>query len=125
MKLYAIPPETAEQVFRKFTGRSHKKFREFLNYMAGGVDEPEAIVCLKIERGYPHVKHFFLVPQKRNADNARRLIRETMRIVKAMGYDRMYLHAREEHIRRLIEYYFRTKPFTKTATHWWYLVEVK
>lgn len=124
MRIKKVDPQKACKIFKKLIGESHDRFREFDNYLCFNRDDLIGFISIGMNHGYPHLWHLFLRKEARTPDNARKAIRKVMGIVREKGYDRMILHADNERIKKLIEYYFKAKPYHHDA-EWWYFVEVK
>ncbi len=83
---------------------------------------------IRNQHGYPSIIHFFIRKEHRNPDTARMLIKDFKNRIRQRGYNRAFLHSCKRNLDKLIQYYFKVKPYAvkheggKTTNY--YLVEV-
>ncbi|MBM4443383.1 MAG: hypothetical protein FJ027_23485 [Candidatus Rokubacteria bacterium] len=66
---------------------------------------------LEMAHGRPHVVHFVIDRPCRTAARARCLMRGIRVMARDAGFSTLILHACTDPVRRLIEYYFRARPY--------------
>jgi len=79
------------------------------------------------EQGVPSLQHFLVVKEKRNTKTARELIKKFLSLIKTGGFTQCIIHCRKDNQRliKLINYYFKTKPYAEKDNLLWFLMEVK
>lgn len=74
--------------------------------------------------GFPSLQHFATKRQFRSASLARELAGGLKLIIKLNGLKKMIIHAKEGYLRKVVEYYFKAKPYSVKGETSWYIVEV-
>jgi len=99
---------------------------EYPTYTIEEDGEVVAFYTIKMEHGLPSLQHFVVKDTNRNHSVARRLVRSFREKVKEHGYGQAIIHCDHDKKRlaKLIEAYFKTKPYADAHSKWWYLVEV-
>lgn len=95
-----------------------------IKYYLEDKGEVKGFLAVNFKKGFPHLQHFYLNVRYRNADNVRTLIKAFVNIVKKLGYKTAYIHACTGRQMKLIEYYFKKKPYGLKDKHAWYIVNV-
>ncbi len=90
----------------------------------------KGFIQINFIRGIPHLHYFYLHKPYRNLSTWRKLSKIFTSIVRELGFDKALIHARNDRQMKLIEYYFRTKPYAinyddGNMLNTWYWVSVK
>ncbi len=90
--------------------------------------EVKGFYTYKIEHGcFPHLQHFCVKKSSRNSPTvARKLIRDFRSRVKRDGYGKAIINSPScsDKISKIIEWYFKAKPYGTGKSHKFYLVTV-
>jgi hypothetical protein len=86
-----------------------------------------AFFTMSEQHNLPYVKHFYTSRKHRNAKTARFLARSVNKYAKSKGAERIIFHTGKcrKGIQKVIEYYFKTKPYSIDGTNNYYCVGVK
>lgn len=81
---------------------------------------------IREERGVPSLQHFCIKKKYRSNKNARLLAKFFKAVVMRKGSLFAIVHAvrNKPCLKRLIEFYFKAKPYAETENKFWYLVKV-
>lgn len=90
--------------------------------------EEEGVVMgfatLAVAHGLPTLAHFFVARAYRTPARARFLARAVRTLAREAGYARMIVHGCSDPVRRVVEYYFRARPYAFDDGCAYYLVTV-
>lgn len=73
---------------------------------------------------FPHLKHFCVTRDSRNGKIARELIKDFRQRLKAQGYRKAIVHAKDESLEKIIGWFFRVKPYREENGHKFFIAEV-
>lgn|SRR5574343_85153 len=76
------------------------------------------------EHGFPSIRHFCVSREYRSAVNARILAKEMVEVLKKIKPMKILAHAKKEYLQKIIEYYFKAKPYAVADDYNYYLIEV-
>ncbi len=85
----------------------------------------EGFFTMRIDNGLPAIVHFCVFKEKRSAQSARALAKHFKDTVRGWGFQQAYLHSKKDYIDRMIQYYFKTKPFAEKDGYRFYKVKVE
>jgi maleate cis-trans isomerase len=80
----------------------------------------------KVQSGYPYLMHFCTKKKHRTPKLARTLTSALVEAVKALGANKFIINCplEKNYLKRVIRYYFKTKPYGNKSNHEFTLVEV-
>lgn len=80
----------------------------------------------RVEHGMPHVVHFYVKCAARNFQTSSQCARFMVKYFKLRGNKRIMLNTllRRPYLSKIVEWFFRVKPYTTQDGHNFYLVEV-
>jgi hypothetical protein len=78
----------------------------------------------RMEHDYPSLKHFCLDRKHRGLGNACKLMREYLNTIKKVGYNKSFFSAGDKTLIKLLEWYFKMKPYTEKDGIKFYFQEV-
>jgi len=101
-------------------------FEEFKTYVLQNRQEVEGFFTYKFEYELPNVVHFCVKPKYRGCKKAVELVKYLKTIVKKEGLKQIIFHAvcDKKYISKLIEGYFKVKPYAEQDGNKFYIVEV-
>lgn len=79
---------------------------------------------VNLKRSMPHLQHFFLLDPYRTFKNFMHLARIFTSKLKSMGYDKALLHASTVRQAKLIQYFFKKKPYAMENGICWFTVSL-
>lgn len=75
--------------------------------------------------GFPLLQHFCAAPNHRTPTLARALVQSFRRVVSGYyGSKKALVHAPKgrDYIKKMVEYYFKAKPYGESEANYWYMV---
>ena len=118
MTIRPFRPSDADACWRMLVSEGVRgEDMHFLEGITGILDEEgvRGFFTLEMVDGFPHLRHLCVARAYRRVDRARRLIQAVRTVVCRSGSTQMLVHAKQEHITRLIRYYFRTAAYQRTV----------
>ena len=97
------------------------------DYYATWVLEDDGLIgffTLRREKGLPNLVHFAVSKERRSMANARKLVKALVSTARYYGKT-MILHSKKTYLDKIIQYYFKTKPFVHANGYNFYHVELK
>jgi len=82
------------------------------------------LFMMKIEQNLPSLRYFIVKRERRSMKVSRSLIVAYKIFCKKMGFTHSYITVKKDYLKRVVEYYFRKKPYAQKEGMWFYLVEV-
>jgi GNAT superfamily N-acetyltransferase len=95
---------------------------EFLENSKTYVDDA-GLISYFLYKGNPILQHFYVYPEHRKIENARKLIKDFIELLKKKGFKVFIVSSKKTYLNKVIEYYFKVKPRSINDTKY-YLVEV-
>ena len=105
--------------------RDEMVFEQCLTYIMKDQGETIGFFSIRQEHGLPSLQHFCVNRAHRSAKNARLLVKAFEYIIREMGFRKAILHGCQYYVKKLIEYYFKCKPYAFKGERAYYLVEVR
>ncbi len=85
----------------------------------------KAFFTIKCEHGFPSLQHFSSVRKYRTPALARKLVKAVEFVIKKNMFKKMIIHAKDEIIKKFIEYYWKTGPYCYKDNRYWYLIDIR
>ena len=129
-------------IFRSYTGSDDEAIKSMLNkegiieedmafgqyptYILEDKDEPIGFITIKEEHGYPSLQHLCVRADRRMITPARLLIKMFRYIGRLWGGKKGIIHIKHDsaRLKKLIEYYFKVKPYATENERYWYFVNL-
>jgi len=79
---------------------------------------------LRKQHNFPMLQHFCIKRGKRTPELARLLIKGFKKVMQELGFNKVIIPSKEEYLEKMIQYYFKTKPYASTKRAKYFLVKV-
>jgi hypothetical protein len=96
-----------------------------ITYLLKDGNEIIGFFTVGILRSFPVLRHFIIDKKHRSPSNARKLGRAFCALCKVKGFTHVFVNAKKDYLKKVIEYYFKKKPYTDVDGTSWYFVEVR
>lgn len=122
MNIRQMKPEDFEKIVQMMKEEGCTEPLDFMNKDNTYVMEDVGFFNYKFEHGFPSLRHFCIRKDKRNSNNARQLFRFYRDLMKDFKWS--IINADKEYVCKIIEKYFKVKPYAQKDNTYFYLVEV-
>ena len=101
------------------------KKNDVLRYYLEDGKVVKGFFLVNFKKNLPHLQHCYLSKASRNINNLRLMVNVFKDMIKELGYQAAFLHARSERQMKLIRYFFnRKKPYAFENNIAWYKVDI-
>lgn len=77
-----------------------------------------------IEQGLPSLRYFVVKKNRRSMKTSRAMIKKYQEFVRNRGFKASFIVVKKKYLKRVVEYYFKRKPYATKDNMYFYLVEV-